>query len=365
MSMTWFTIALLLAQTAPRPSLTVVVRGPASQEVAQHVPPALPQLEVRFAPPPNAPAAPGSAPAVPEERIAAARKAYVSADFSKCLDQVDDDAAFFAALDQRGRTTAARVLLWRTACHVGAGRTDQARRAASQLAVLQLDVPPEVGQVSPEVEAVIAQELKRASQLRPTRLAVEADAEASVELDGRPAGCTTPCTLDVLEGSHVLHLTAEGRESATRVVRAETPSSKASFALTPAPPELAAAQWSSRYAQAADVDGARSMQLLATAVRASRLVLLDLEAGAQGRQQAVLAVDGTIAARAERVGSVSSEVAGLVQDLLVRGQLIEAEVPLYKRPLLWVAVVGVAAAIAAGTVAAVVSRHITATVSFK
>jgi hypothetical protein len=215
-----------------------------------------------------------------------------------------------------------------------------------------------VGQVSPEVEAVVAQELKRAGQLKPAHVTVEADAEASVELDGRPAGCSTPCTLDVLEGSHVVHLNAEGRESATRVVRVEAAAStKVSFALTPAPPELAATQWSARYAHAPDADGARSIRLLTTAVRASRLVLLDLEDGAQGRQHAVLAVDGSVTARAERVGAAGAEVAGLMQDLLVRGQLIEAEVPLYKRPLLWVALVGVVAAAAGITAAVVVTQQ--------
>jgi hypothetical protein len=352
MAMGFLAVLLAAATSVAKPSLTVVVRGAPPQTVSAALASRADEVELRVEPAPNAPSAPAPHQSLPEERIAAARKAYVSADFSHCLEQVDDDAVVYDALAEQQRAMAALVLLWRAACEVGANRLPAAQRAALELAVLHLEVPPEVGQVSPEVEAVLAKAQKQAAQLAPARLEVTASGDAAVELDGRPAGCTTPCTLDVLEGSHVVRVTEEGKEPAMRPVRVEGKKATAAFELQPAAPELAAAQWTARYAQSADFDGPRSAKLLSTALRTSRLVMLTVEEGRSGRQQALLAVDGAVTARAERNGALASELPGLLDDLLVRGQLVEAT-PLYKRPLFWIAVVG--AAVIAGTVTALVA----------
>lgn len=358
-------LAVLAATVASvsKPALTVVVRGASPETVSAALASKADEVELRVEAPPNAPSAPAPHLAQPEERIAAARKAYVSADFARCLEQVDDDAAVVDALAAHQREMAARVLLWRTACEVGANHLPGAQRAALELATLRLEVPPEVGQVSPEVEAVLAKAQKQASQLTPARLEVTAAGDATVELDGRPAGCTTPCTLEVLEGPHVVRVTEEGKESAMRPVRVEGKTATAAFELQPAAPELAAAQWTARYAQSADFDGPRSAKLLSTALRASRLVMLTVEEGRSGRQQALLAVDGAVTARAERLGALTSELPGLLDDLLVRGQIVEST-PLYKRPLFWIAVVG-AAVIAGGVTALVVTRRTVGVVQFQ
>lgn len=342
--------ALLVAAEPVKPSITVVVRGAdISQEQLDG---AARGVELKRASLPNAAEPPAPAPALPQERIAAARKAYVNADFTKCLEQVDDDAALTAALGQGDRPTAARVLLWRVACNVGAGKLEPARRQAAQLAVSSLQVPAEAGSVSPEVEAVIARAFTEVAALRPIPLQVGGTRDATVLLDGRPTGCTTPCTLEVLEGAHVLRLNADGHESAVRLVRVEAPRAELTVELAPAAPELAAAQWSTRYRSASDADGAGSVKLLSTALRASRLILLSAEGGSGGKLQALLAEDGAVTARAER-----SDLEGLMEDLLVRGKLIEAAPALYKRPLFWVAIVG-AAVLAAGVTTLVLLRDI-------
>ena len=335
--------ALLLSAEPVKPSIAVVVRGAdISQEQLDSAARGV-VLERKSLP--NVAEPPAPAPALPQERIAAARKAYVNADFTRCLEQVDDDAALTAALGQGDRPTAARVLLWRVACNVGAGKLEPARRSAAQLAVSSLQVPAEAGSVSPEVEAVIARAFTEVAALKPIPLAVGGTKDATVLLDGRPTGCTTPCTLEVLEGAHVLRLNADGHESAVRLARVGPPRAEMTVELPPAAPELAAAQWSTRYRSAPDADGAGSVRLLSTALRASRLILLSAEGGSGGKLQALLAEDGAVTARAER-----SELDGLMEDLLVRGKLIEAAPPLYKRPLFWVAIVG-AAVLAAGATA--------------
>src|SRR5947208_2314317 len=137
-------LLVLAAAEVSKPSLTVVVRGAPAEAVSTALSTRA-DVELRVTPPPNAPSAPVHA-AVPEERIAAASNAYVNADFGKCLTQVDDDAAVVDALAQLDRGTAARALLWRIACDVGANRKPAAVAAAHQLVGMRLEVPAEVGQ---------------------------------------------------------------------------------------------------------------------------------------------------------------------------------------------------------------------------
>jgi hypothetical protein len=103
------------------------------------------------------------------------------------------------------------------------------------------------------------------------------------------------------------------------------------------------------------------VRLLARAVRARRIVLLSTEgAGATTRLGGVLAVDGAIAARAERAAASpddpARDVAPLLRDLLVSGRLLEPAAPLAKRPTFWIAL-GAAAALAAGATALGVLYH--------
>lgn len=359
--MAFAALVLLIAAAEPvKPSVTVVVsrgRAPTAADLAA----SNPDVDLRLAELPNAPEPRPAAPALPQERVAAARTAYVNADFTKCLEEISDEAALTTALGQGDRATAARMLLWQVACNVGANKLEPARRAATQLVGSSLQVPAEVGSVSPEVERVIAQALKAASQQKPLPIEVSGTPDAQIELDGRPSGCTTPCTLEAQEGLHVLRLAADGHEPVVRTVRAQAPSMKVSVELPDAAPELAAAQWSARFRLAPDADGDRSVRLLSTALRASRLVLLAVDDTAPGKLDAVLAVDGAITARAERIGAPAAQLSGLMSDLLVRGQLVAPSVPIYKRALFWVAIAG-AAAIAAGVTGGVIAAHRTETV---
>jgi hypothetical protein len=140
-----------------------------------------------------------------------------------------------------------------------------------------------------------------------------------------------------------------------RVVRVEAAGARATFATIPAPPPLAVRQWTARYAGSPGIDSSPSIRLLSLAVRARRVVLLSLGgAGPSTRLGGVLAVDGAIAARAERtVGSAldpARAAAPLLRDLLVSGKLLEPSTPLTRRPVFWV-VLALAAGLAAGATA--------------
>jgi hypothetical protein len=341
-------LALALAvslQAAPdgRSSVTVVVDGPAAAPTRQTLSNVTLPVELRLTDAPTALEAP--APSPWPTRLAAARKAYVSASFAECLKQLEGDAAVPELLANAERVLAARVLAWRAACHTAANQPQPARVAAEALATFQLAVPEDVGSMTPDAEGLLARAITQVGATPLRKLRVESiPAGAAVEVDGRPAACTTPCTVDVLAGTHVVKLSADGYSPSWQLVAESAPA----VTLQVAPPELAATQWRARVQRGDAVDSDASVKLLSNALRAPRLAVVTSDAATPRTLRGALAVDGVLTTRAERDGDAE----GLVRDLLVRGQIVEEAPPLYKRWPFWVAVG--AAAVAAGVTTAVV-----------
>ena len=347
---------------AAKPALTVVVAPGTPQR--ERVRTALERslrgdFDLRFADPPSAPRVPSNAAAV-ELDLAAARKAYIDAEFKACVDRLGEPSRLTDLLADGKRLLAERLFFWRIACRVGAGNAADARQDAEAFAVLDLEAPPDVESAAPEVEALLASSAQRVGAAPRVPLQVRFDVEpgaafrvaarAVVALDGRAAVCSAPCTVDVHPGDHVVRVEADGFAPEIRRVRAAAPTAELAVHLNPAAPEVAAAQWTSRYADSPSVDSAVSVGLLAVATRSRSLAVVAAEPTPKGsRLFGVLALDGGIAARAERGADRDEDLPdvapALVRDLLLRAQLI-AETPLYKRPLFWVAV-GAAAALAA------------------
>jgi hypothetical protein len=346
--------------STPRPSVTVVVRGAADKVSPEQLQSLGLPLDFKLTALPNAVAAQNVPANSIGDAIAQARKSYVNADFAKCLKQVDSDEVLTASLVDGDRNAASRLLLWRVACNVGAAKPEPARRAAWEMATYGLELPADVSAVSPEVEAVIAQAFREATAGKTVPITVTAGAETGeVRIDGRRTGCNTPCNMDVLEGNHVVRVDADGSLPSHRLVRVEKPRADVALELSPAPPEVAATQWTARYGQSPDADSAHAMKLLGTALRTSRLLLISLDDGQQAQLKGLLAVDGQVVARSER-----SELGGLMQDLLVRGQLLEPSAPIWKRPVFWIAIV-VAAGAAAATTGILLTRRIDSQVVFQ
>jgi hypothetical protein len=307
---------------------------------------------------PNPPVEPADLSDV-EARLAAARKSYINADFAPCLQKIGEDSLADRLLSEGQRELAARVLFWRIACHVGAGHLGDARAQATRFATHDLPVPADVEAAAPEVEAVIAQAERAVGEAPriPLRLSVPHGTHAAVSLDGRREVCATPCTVDVHPGDHMIRVDADGFVPESRTVRADAPQSRAQFELTPADPKLASRQWAARRVAGRSVDDAESLGLLSIAARSRTLAVLDVDAAAADRAlslRGALALDGVVAVRSERRATsateLPSEAPAAVRDLLVRGRLVDAGPPLWKRPLFWT-VVGVAIAAAAGTTA--------------
>ena len=308
-------------------------------------------VELEFARAPNVAAEPPPRDLAPE--LAAARRAYIDADFRACIDRLGGEALPFDLVAEGQRTTAARVFFWRIACRVGQGTAADARGDARAMAALALDVPADIDAATPEVEALLAEGRREIAARPRVPLTVEASVGGSVSIDGRSPSCVTPCAVDLPAGDHIVRVEAPGWTPASRRVRLEGARGHAGFTLEPATPELAARQWSTRYARGESLDSAASVTLLARAVRARRLALVSWEAGGKvARLRGALAVDGGVAARAERSATAGAPAVApaLLRDLLVRGQLVEPAPSLAKRPLFWIAVGG-AVVLAAGITA--------------
>lgn len=297
-----------------------------------------------------------------ERRLQEARRHYIDAEFSACLQSLGDEGVLHQTLGAGQRQLVARLLLWRVACHVGMGQEDAARQVAEEVGVLRLEIPADVGVLPPEVGRVMVRGAQTGMARARTTLRITSDfGPARISLDGRPAVCTAPCSLEVLEGQHVLGVDAEGRQPAVQVIAARGAELDVAFTTLPATPELAASQWTAHYAgSSAALDSAGSLRLLSSALRAPRLVLLNAEAEQEGyRLRGTFALDGRVAARTERStkpGALQETTEGVLRDLLIQGHVMEPAPALYQRRDFWIAV-GVAAAIAGASTAALLWKQ--------
>jgi hypothetical protein len=316
-----------------------------------------PRIAIRFAdlPARAAPAA-DARDAEVERRLAGARAQYVEGAFDRCLATLGDDAEVARLLGAGLRSLAARTLFWRIACRVGDGDARDAARLAERFAGLELEVPPDVARAADEVELVLARAAERVAAAPRVKAQIRADvARATVAIDGRPDVCATPCAVDLPAGEHVIRIDGDGVETEVRTVQLAAPRGEVAFATRAAPPELAATQWTARYAGGVGFDAPESMRLLGTALRARRLLFLGgipFGDGSMALQGALLEPERDLVRAARRAarGRVSEDARDLARELLTRGGVLPAAPPVWKRPLFWIAVVG-AAAIGVGTTA--------------
>jgi hypothetical protein len=350
------------------PAVTILVLGApearsAAQALIQERRTGLP-VALRLAEPPTSTVEPGGDRELLEleRRLQEARRHYIDAEFGDCLQSLGDESVLPHMLGEGHRQLVARLLLWQVACQVGMGRGEAALQVASELGVLGLELPADIGVLPPEVGRVLVKGAEAGAARARTTLRVTSDfGPAQVSLDGRFGLCMAPCSLEALEGQHVIRVDAEGRQSAVQVVAARGPELAVAFTTLPASPELAARQWTTHYAaSSADLDSAGSVRLLSSALRAPRLVLLTAEAEQGGyRLRGALALEGRAAARTERHAeqkALHETVEGVLRDLLIQGRVVEPAPALYQRRDFWIAV-GAAAVVAGATTAALLRRQ--------
>jgi hypothetical protein len=299
-------------------------------------------------------------------RLSAARTQYVDGEFAGCIKSME--TSVIDLLGEGRRELGARVAFWQIACRVGSGAQAGASQLARQFAVLGLDVPGDAAAAAPEVESLLARALREVAGEKRVALTVDAStSRARVSLDGRSV-CVTPCTLDVAPGDHVIALDADGALPLVRVARVAYGGASLQLQTTPASPEIAAQQWSARYGGSALLYSEPSTRLLAQAIAARRLVLVNVEGDRQLRLRGTLATDGTVRAQVERScarDKLDGESKQLLRELLVNGKVFEPAKPIYKRAVFWVPLlVAVSAAVIAGSIAGTLGAPTRTKVSF-
>jgi len=288
------------------------------------------------------------------DALAAARAAYINADFKACLSALPDLGQVHTNVARGLTLLSSRALVWRMACQVGGAAPEAAKATAHALSVLGLEIPDDLGSVSPEAEAVLASAQREVAATARLSVGISSNHPGlEVSLDGTATGCSTPCAIELVPGTHVIGVDGEGVTAVQRVITMDRQGSTLHFDVEPAAPELAAQQWSSRYRGTAQVDSPTSLRLLTLAVRTRHLVLVQATPAARDHWtlQGAYVRDGDVLSRSQAtdltIDELSAEAGSLLRELLERGDAIESR-RLYKNPWFWV-ITGV---VAAGTATA-------------
>lgn len=287
----------------------------------------------------------------PPAPLGEVRKRYLAADVEGCLALLGGDDRIDRLLASRDRPGAARVLFWRTACHLAGDQRGPAERDAGQFAALELRMPPDARDASPDVENIIDRAVQRAASEARSELTVTTNVfRAEVRIDGRDETCVSPCVIGCSRGRHVVSVLAPGSLPVTTTLAVDQRTARVKVDLPVAPANVAAAQWRSRFETSPEEQSNESARVLSLAVPARYLVLLSPTGdGARPRVRGLLYFDAAVRARAEGQGRSSGDAASsAIAELLHEGKLVEAT-PLYKSPLFWAAVAATAAGASVAT----------------
>lgn len=305
-------------------------------------------LELRtMAPPTPAPVPHDDSTAI----VATARSAYASGDFDACR-------AALASLDvprllaAQQRVVVARALALDAACAWGATNKTAATADAARLAAFGLELPDLA--VSPDVERVLGDAITATGNAGRAALAIEGHPGARVDVDGRPAHCALPCTVELVPGEHVVALELDGYAPAWRIARVPDVA-RVAIEQAPATPELAASQWLARVGRglpAADSTGAALIGKFA----GPRVAYVFGDHELSG----ALAVDGRLAAHDTQARGHGE---ALVRELAYDGGVLHRP-SIVQRPWFWIAVTGAAIVIAGAIVAATYQPPIHTTAGF-
>ncbi len=301
--------------------------------------------------------------AVADERVARARDAYIDTEFESCLRVLGPLSGVVDALGADRRQYAARLAFWRIACMAAAGGTNDAERMAQRFATLRLQVPQDVALATPMIEHLLVRAIQTVGGRERHIVRFAADIRGTVRVDALET-CSTPCTIELPPGDHVVRFEAAGRVTTVRRIHAESDAS-VRFEPDRASPDLAAQQWGARYSGAADIESAASVELLTRAVRARNVVLLLSEREGSALQvRGVAAVEGHVAGRASHRGTLVEATDEVLRELLVEAELVAPEPPVVRRAGFWVGIIGAALLAAAVTFAVLYEPNVTREITF-
>ncbi len=323
------------APTPKHPIRVAVLIEADPAAVGELAPRSVAGLELRTIELPAPPAAPID---VTAPIVTRARAAYASGDFDACRSELAK-VNVVQLLVAENRALASRAITLEAACAWGALAKADARTAAARLASLGLELPTTA--VAPDVEQLIGTAVATAGKESRHQLTIQGETGARLAIDGRPAGCTLPCTLDVSSGDHVLAVDADGFMPASRLVR--TPdTTQVTLAQQPASAQLAAQQWRARIGRGLPGTDSVGVSLIAKLAGEQRIAVL--RGGT--RLEGSLVVDGVLRAQAVRDRGQGPT---LVRELAYDGSVLQRPA-VWQRPWFWIAMSGAAVVIAGAIV---------------
>ncbi|HEY0250547.1 MAG TPA: PEGA domain-containing protein, partial [Kofleriaceae bacterium] len=258
--------------------------------------------------------------------LARIRTAYTHGDFDSCRTELASlDLA--ALLADGNRIAASRAVAFETGCAVGAMLTSEAQTSAARFASFGLELAETT--VAPNVEALIGKEIERIGAMPRVPVMIASNASARLLVDGRPAGCDAPCTVELSPGDHVIAAAADGFTSMHKVVR--IPDVKnVQLDLVPASALLAAEQWRARKGRGLPAADPTSAQLIGRFSGEPRVIVLTEGPRVTGE----LVVDGRTIAHAD---APPDHTTSMIRDLAYEGGLLQRP-PVWRRPWFLIAV---------------------------
>jgi hypothetical protein len=304
--------------------------------------------------------------------IAAAYQDFVAGDGSRCRERLAS-VDLPRLLAHRQRAQVARALLLDARCADGLGATAEADARFAEFAAYDLELAEAEGVLSPSLRPRFDQALAAAATAPRARASVEGAPGGRVMIDGRLAGCSSPCAPSARAGTHVFSVEADGVALAWRKVTLEAPrAGTSSFAIAlpraPASAAEATAQWRARVGAGFAPDDAVGLSLLPVMLKDDRVAYLRVVAD-PARPSAPPILAGAIAARqAERAAPITARGQRLSLEAapeLVRSLAIDAKLVAPPRPRwFWPVLVGSVVVTAAVTAVLVYEPETRTEVSF-
>ena len=277
------------------------------------------------------------------EEVRELRKAYLEADFLRCLALLQRPALDINRMLELGRRRlAGQVAVLAAACARGAGDLDLSRTLLERIFVRQLDTARALGVTGPDFQAFA--ETVRARVHRAGRVSVSIrsrPAGARLVVDGGAVRCaTTPCRVTVLPGEHIFAVERLGYMQ--RTLRVEVKRSRELVVgLDAADSSTALAQLRDLVSRGSD-PGTPAVGRLAALAFGAQVVALAWHRDGQGHAFIFDRRRGRIVSRVTMRGG-SQSAARALRAALVEWRGAERR-PLYARPAFYLPAAGVVAA---------------------
>jgi PEGA domain len=278
--------------------------------------------------------------------VAGLERAYLDADFMRCLAELQRPALEVDRLLEEGRRAeAAQVGTLAAACALGAGDEVRSREIVRRLLVRELDQTEVLGRTTPDFQR-LAEDERQVAQ-RWGRITVEVRTEpagASVEVDGTVRCLTSPCRLHLLRGEHVVVTEKLGQRPRALTAMLDGDQTL-TVALDLASPEEIRSQLTAALAGGADPSGLEMARAVSTAFGVT-LVALVWRHGGQVHAN-VFQRNGGPLTHLAMDASGPQPAARAIRSALQDWRADTAPRSMFRQPLFWTTAVGVAAVSAA------------------